>query len=354
MALRTHVLLTRPSFEAALAAEAADRWPGARRAASEPGLVVFESAGPPPSTPLAFERQRIPDARFIDPARLKPVAPATAAEVMGAVNASSRLWTTHVFTSDPEAGEALASRAAGIEAAIVREGAKLAREAARRFRPHEKLARRADGGLVTQFCLTPAGLWHGTSELRDLGSARPGGLHRMAFDPRAPSRSYLKMEEALERMGLEPAPGEQVVDLGAAPGGWTFAFLKRGCDVTSVDNGPMKIGELETLPGRLTHLREDGVAFAPRGMRTPVDWLVADMLIPPGVAMGLLRRWLGQGWARRFVVNVKIPQDECWQPLKPLHDLLAALPVKAGIRQLYHDRREVTVFGTAVETTGGG
>ena len=354
MATRTHVLLTRPSFEDALAAEAADRWTAALRVASEPGLVVFESDGAPPATPLAFERQRIPDARFLDSARLKPVAPAIAAEVMGAVNASGRLWTTHVFTSDPEAGEALASRASGVEAAILREGAKLAREAAKRFRPHEKLARRADGGLVTQFCLTPAGLWHGTAELRDLSSARPGGLHRMAFDPRAPSRSYLKMEEAIERMGIEPVEGEQIVDLGAAPGGWTFAFLKRGCDVTSVDNGPMKIGELETLPGRLTHLREDGVAFAPRGLRTPVDWLVADMLIPPGVAMGLLRRWLGQGWARRFVVNVKIPQDECWQPLKPLHELLATLPVQASIRQLYHDRREVTVFGVSAEVTAGG
>lgn len=349
MSSRTHVLLTRPTFESALAAEAADRWTDARCVGTEPGLVVFTAPGAPPAAPLAFERQRIPDARFLEASRLKPVAPAIAAEIMGAVNDSGRLWSSHAYTSDPEAGEALASRAAGVEAAVLREGAKLAREAAKRQRPHEKLARRADGGLITQFCLTPAGLWHGTAELRDLSSARPGGLHRMAFDPRAPSRSYLKMEEALERMGVEPAEGEQVVDLGAAPGGWTFAFLKRGCDVTSVDNGPMKIGELESLPGRLTHLREDGVAFAPRGLRTPVDWLVADMLIPPGVAMGLLRRWLGQGWARRFVVNVKIPQDECWQPLKPLHDLLSTLPVKASIRQLYHDRREVTVFGAAAD-----
>ncbi|MFO1492116.1 MAG: SAM-dependent methyltransferase [Kiritimatiellia bacterium] len=319
MPARTHVLLTRPSFEDALVAEASDRWPAARPVGTEPGLVVFESAGDPPAGALAFERQRIPDARFLAPSRLKPVTPATAGDVLGTAGSSGRLWTTHVYTSDPEAGEALASRAAGIEAAMRREGARLARDAEKRFRPHEKLARRPNGGLVVQFCLTPAGLWHGTAELREISSRRPGGLHRMAFDPRAPSRSYLKMEEALERLGVEPAAGEKVVDLGAAPGGWSFAFLKRGCDVTAVDNGPMKIDGLEGLPGRLTHLREDGVAFAPQNTRVPVDWLVADMLIPPGVAMGLLRRWLGQGgrggsWStsRSPRTNAGPRSNPCW------------------------------------------
>jgi len=44
-----------------------------------------------------------------------------------------------------------------------------------------------------------------------------GGQQRMADDPLAPSRSYLKVEEAYAVLGREPAAGETVCDLGAAP-----------------------------------------------------------------------------------------------------------------------------------------
>ena len=46
-----------------------------------------------------------------------------------------------------------------------------------------------------------------------------GGQRRMADDPLAPSRSYLKVEEAYGVLGREPQPGETICDLGAAPGG---------------------------------------------------------------------------------------------------------------------------------------
>ncbi len=45
------------------------------------------------------------------------------------------------------------------------------------------------------------------------------GQRRMADDDLAPSRSYLKVEEAYILLGREPAAGETVCDLGAAPGG---------------------------------------------------------------------------------------------------------------------------------------
>ena len=53
----------------------------------------------------------------------------------------------------------------------------------------------------------------------------------MADNPAAPSRSYLKIEEAYGILGREPAQGETVADLGAAPGGWSFSAAKRGAKV---------------------------------------------------------------------------------------------------------------------------
>ena len=41
-----------------------------------------------------------------------------------------------------------------------------------------------------------------------------------------PSRAYLKLWEACTRLGWYPQPGETCLDLGASPGGWTWALAE--------------------------------------------------------------------------------------------------------------------------------
>ena len=50
-----------------------------------------------------------------------------------------------------------------------------------------------------------------------------------------PSRAYLKLWEALTRLGEHPVAGEACLDLGASPGGWTWVLAQLGADVTAVD-----------------------------------------------------------------------------------------------------------------------
>jgi len=73
----------------------------------------------------------------------------------------------------------------------------------------------------------------------------PQGIPRLKFPREAPSRSTLKLEEALLTL-LDAGererwlkPGMNAVDLGAAPGGWTWQLVRRSLRVTAVDNGPM-------------------------------------------------------------------------------------------------------------------
>ena len=168
----------------------------------------------------------------------------------------------------------------------------------------------------------------------------------MSFDPLAPSRSYLKIEEVFERMGETPRPRQRVVDLGAAPGGWSYAFLKRGCRVLAVDHGPMKLNAAGFGQGQLIHLRENGITFRPPADWTPADWMVSDMLIPPGQTLGMIRKWMEETLARRFVFNIKLPQQHPYPVLQPIEAYLRRIPgLRFQMRQLYHDRREVTVFG---------
>ena len=77
------------------------------------------------------------------------------------------------------------------------------------------------------------------------------------------------------------------------------------------------------------------------------------MLIAPGQALGLVRKWHEAGWARRFIVNFKLPQQ---QPYAALAPICAALDGLAGfryrLRQLYHDRREVTLMAESTAQAG--
>jgi len=66
------------------------------------------------------------------------------------------------------------------------------------------------------------------------------------------------------------------VDLGAAPGGWTWQLAQRGLRVVAVDNGALK-GAVAEDP-RVTHVRADGLTFRPR---KPVDWVTCDIVESP-------------------------------------------------------------------------
>lgn len=164
------------------------------------------------------------------------------------------------------------------------------------------------------------------------------GQRRMADDPQAPSRSYLKAEEAYGVLGREPAAGETVADLGAAPGGWSYSAARRGARVTAVDNGPMKAGGLH--PG-ITHKEEDAFKFEPP---VPVDWLFCDMVEDPERILALLERWLDAGWCRRFVVNLKFGRTDPVALLRRAESLRRRCAV-LRLRHLYHDREEFTAVG---------
>ncbi len=164
------------------------------------------------------------------------------------------------------------------------------------------------------------------------------GQRRMADDPQAPSRSYLKAEEAYRVLGAEPAPGETVADLGAAPGGWSYSAARRGALVAAVDNGPLKAGGLH--PG-ITHLTEDAFKFAPP---KPVDWLFCDMVEDPERIADLVERWLKNGWCRRFVVNLKFGRVDPL-PLLRRADRLRPSCATLKVRHLFHDREEFTLVG---------
>ncbi len=222
-------------------------------------------------------------------------------------------------------------------------------------RPLARFCRRFSG--AARRALADAGAWAGDPQRRirllfpdsshaliGVGAAAepPMGIPRLRMPKRAPSRSVLKLEEALHRLVPEverPRPGERAVDLGAAPGGWSWLMRQRGARVIAVDNGPLAAG-LDDDPG-VEHLRRDAFRYHPPA---PVDWLLCDVVDRPQGVARLMLRWLRAGHCRAALFNLKLPMR---RPLETVQRTLRALEatgaeVRAG--QLYHDREEITVY----------
>jgi len=194
-----------------------------------------------------------------------------------------------------------------------------------------------------------AHVYIGTSAL-PWGSPYAMGIPRLHLPRGAPSRSTLKLAEAIETFLGDDAgellhAGMKAVDLGAAPGGWTWQLARRGLRVTAVDNGPLK-GDVAEDP-LVTHLRVDGLNYLPR---RPVDWMVCDIVDQPSRIAALIARWIAGGHARRTMFNLKLPMKKRYDEVQRCRGTIEETLARAGVRhrlrlrQLYHDRAEVTGF----------
>jgi 23S rRNA (cytidine2498-2'-O)-methyltransferase len=188
----------------------------------------------------------------------------------------------------------------------------------------------------------------GTSEVAN-SAPWPMGIPRLRLSRAAPSRSALKLGEAFlvfldERDRDERlAPGKTAVDLGAAPGGWTWQLVQRGLMVTAVDNGTLDPALLET--GQVKHRRTDGFHYAPA---ESVDWLVCDMVESPSRVARLAATWVERGWCREAMFNLKLPMKKRWEEVERCREIADEVLGGGGyylrMKQLYHDREEVTAY----------
>lgn len=175
------------------------------------------------------------------------------------------------------------------------------------------------------------------------------GIPRLRLPKSAPSRATLKLEEAWHHFipthewDQRLAHSMRAVDLGAAPGGWTWQLVQRGMFVDAVDNGPMDQALMDS--GQVTHQRADGFLYEPKKR---VDWLVCDIVDKPARVASLICKWAGKGYCREAVFNLKLPMKQRYIEVKKcerrIKEELSALGLQVEIqfKQLYHDREEVT------------
>ena len=149
-----------------------------------------------------------------------------------------------------------------------------------------------------------------------------------------PSRAYLKLWEAFARLRRQPQPGHRCLDLGAAPGGWTWLLARAGAEVVAVDKAPLD-PEVAGLPNVTW---QEGSAFALDPDEVgPVEWWCSDIIAYPDRLLELVTRWIESGNVRNLVCTIKFqgPTD---------HDAaarFAALP-DARVMHLDQNKHELT------------
>lgn len=177
------------------------------------------------------------------------------------------------------------------------------------------------------------------------------GIPRLKFPSQAPSRSTLKLDEAFlyfipkDEWDSRLCSGLNAVDLGSAPGGWTYQLVRRGMMVTAIDNGPMAESLMET--GQVKHKMMDGFKYTP--MKQNVYWLVCDMIEKPQRVAKLMSEWLLNGYCKEAMFNLKLPMKGRFQQvtddLQTLKNAFSEANVRYELyaKHLYYDREEVTV-----------
>jgi 23S rRNA (cytidine2498-2'-O)-methyltransferase len=178
--------------------------------------------------------------------------------------------------------------------------------------------------------------------------ADPGGVDFLAPPPEAPSRAWSKLEEALRWGALVPRAGELAVEIGAAPGGASFALLERGLAVIGIDPGPVAPQVLGHRSG-FTHLRRPFSELEPRELPRRFDWLLLDVNLAPMIALRYVEDLLRTTGARprHAVLTLKLNDDAVADSLPRLHERLHRLAGKRGrvrVTQLPSDRSEVVAI----------
>lgn len=182
--------------------------------------------------------------------------------------------------------------------------------------------------------------------------ATVGGVEAKPLPLGAPSRAYSKAWELLRLGELKVRRGECVVELGAAPGGGTMAWLELTAAVTAVDPAQMSdvVAELAARTGiEYRHVQKSAGDLEVTDLPARLDYLYSDMNLAPAVVLRYLERVCGLGKAprRAILMNLKVNDEKVEGNLGTTLTRIAAFARRLGcemrVAQLPSHRKEVGV-----------
>jgi 23S rRNA (cytidine2498-2'-O)-methyltransferase len=335
--------------ERALKREIARIRPAWKFSYSRPGFVTFKL----PQDESSVERSRVDSvfarARALSLGRAPGESPASRAEAVWRLAADS--WAAgfplrhlHVWQRDRRPPGDRGFEPARTECALEAEVAirQAAPNESQRVSPLHSVVRRGEW-VLDCILVEPDEWWVGAHRVGCPASRWPGGMPPIEMPAEAVSRTFLKMEEALEWSKLPLKPSDRVVEIGSAPGGASQALLRRGLFVVGIDPADMHPAVL--AHPAFEHWKMRGADVRKRRLAA-VRWLTADMNVAPNYTLDTVEGIVThrQVHIRGLLLTLKLID---WKMADDLPQWLGRIQSwgfpKIAARQLTHNRQEVCV-----------
>ena len=169
-----------------------------------------------------------------------------------------------------------------------------------------------------------------------------GGRRRFARDKQQISRAEFKLLEAIEWFNIPLPPRGVVLDLGAAPGGWTRILRQHDQYVTAVDPAWLHPTLYNDPSVRHLHLTAEAYLEADPDQ---FDLIVNDMRLDARDSARLMAAYAyclyRHGTA---LITLKLPQENRPAIIDHSFNILQRAYTIIGARQLFHNRSEITVY----------
>ncbi len=178
----------------------------------------------------------------------------------------------------------------------------------------------------------------------------PGGLPPLVLPVQAPSRAWLKLEEALLWHPQKPRPGESAIEIGSAPGGTAYGLIERGLRVFAVDPAEMDERLLaRTLPNgepALVHVRKPAAYLGKADIDTAARWLLIDINDNPEATLKQAEKTIAMlERPPALILTLKLADWTLAAKLDSFRKRIEAIGYDAvRPRQLAHGRREVVLL----------
>lgn len=198
-------------------------------------------------------------------------------------------------------------------------------------------------GQILSVLVTPAGkIWAGLGTPAENRNPWAGGVVRLAATSQQISRAEFKLEEAWLLFGLPARGSGSALDLGAAPGGWTRVLRTHEYHVTAVD--PAELDPRVTRDRGVVAIRSTAQEFFARNPRS-FQMLVNDMRLDALESAALVAQaasFLDPG--SPVILTLKLPKTGRPERVAAALAELERHYERQDVRQLYHNRSELTVF----------
>jgi 23S rRNA (cytidine2498-2'-O)-methyltransferase len=188
--------------------------------------------------------------------------------------------------------------------------------------------------------------WMGEHRQGPGHSPFPGGRPRILSPAAAPSRAYLKLEEAIRWSGARMKPGDIAIEVGSAPGGASYALLARGLRVVGIDPGRMDPVVLESRD--FAHVRKPVAEVAREELPEDAQWLLLDMNVAPSVSLYAVDR-LAAMYSHSLLGLLLTVKLNTWKVADEIPGMIEHVRsmgmAKARATQLASNRQEIFIYG---------